>query len=347
MLKKIFSFVLFALCSVVIVQADESSLDSLVKKGIMIHKQGNYHAAIKLYQDALKEYPGESILHYEMAVSYMAIGVYEKALEHVNRVKDPNGQFENEAILLKSSVLDALYKYDEAEKLLKDGLIKNSDNCLFHYNLAHVYYKQSKDNKAILSLIEALKINPTHSGSHFLMGRIFSKHVRKSESLMAYYFFLLAEPDSPKSKITLKLIDNLIALGVSKTEGDSSKAQIYVAPDTTNIFAKADILMSLTATNYEVSHFKSETNEEILVAKMVAFFSLLESISNENQNKNNFMIDFYTSFFIDMHKAHHTETFCRYIRQSVAKTSIDWLQAHPEEVKEFENWLNSYYTDKR
>ncbi len=343
MYKILVSFVLLFVFAFSGATAQESKLDSLVKAGISLHNQGNYRAAIDTYKNALKDFPGESILHYELAVSYSTFGIYEKALEHVNRVNDPSGKYEEEAILLKSSILQALYKYDLAIKLLKEALPKYGANPLFHFNLANAYYSKGEDNLSILSLIETLKINPTHANSHFLMARVFSKHFKKTESIMAYYYFLLVEPDSPKSKISLKLIDNLIGLGVTKKNNDTVKAEIYVSPDTSSAFSDADLLLSLTATNFKVSHYEADTDEEILFAKMVAFFSILEQVKKENPDTKNFMINFYAKFFIDMHKAHHTETFCRYIRQSVSSNALEWLKKHPKEVKEFEDWLNSYY----
>ncbi len=327
-------------------QDREHRLDSLMRSGVALHNAGDYRGAIKLYEETLKEYPGESVIHYEMAVSYFAFGYYQKALEHINRVNSPNNEYGEEAVLLKSAILEALYRYDEAQKLLKAGIDKYGANCLLYYNLAHIYFKEEKDNQSILYLIEAINANPSHANSHFLMGRIFSKYAKKSEGMLAFYYFLLLEPNSAKSKISLKLIDNLIALGVTKNDNDSIKAQIYITPDTTNIFSESDLYLSLMAANTHASHFDANTDDELFISQTVAFFSLIEKTIRDNQQSNNFLLNFYGKFFIDLHKAKQTETFCRYIRQSISKSSIDWLKTHPREVKEFENWLNSYYSAK-
>ncbi len=324
--------------------SDSTKVDSLISKGVELHNTGDYRSALELYEEALQLSPGSSLIHYEMSLSYFSLGFYEKALEHINRVKETDGKYEKEAILLKSSILDALYKYDEAERILKDAVAKYGDNCLFYYNLAHINYKQEKDDKAAGFLIEAIRANHSHANSHFLLGRIMSKYARKSQAIMSFYYFLLLEPDSPKSKISLKLIDNLIALGVTKNNSDdSSKAKVYISPDTTNLFAEADIYLSLMAAGDYAPHFDESLNDDLFIAQTVAFFTLLENTMQKNADSKSFAINFYTKFFTDLHKAGYTGTFCRYIRQSVSQRSIDDLKQHNAELVKFEEWLNSYY----
>jgi hypothetical protein len=155
---------------------------------------------------------------------------------------------------------------------------------------------------------------------------------------------LLLEPDSPKSKIALKLIDNLIALGVTKNNSDdSSKAKVYISSDTTNLFAEADIYLSLMAAGEYAPHFDESLNDDLFIAQTVAFFTLLENTMQKNADSKSFAINFYTKFFTDLHKAGYTGTFCRYIRQSVSQRSIDDLKQHNAELEKFEEWLNSYY----
>ena len=65
----------------------QNKIDSLVQVSIQHHDSGEYEKAIEVYNAALKIDPKSTLVNYELAMTYMYAGDYEKSIKHSVVVK--------------------------------------------------------------------------------------------------------------------------------------------------------------------------------------------------------------------------------------------------------------------
>src|SRR5690606_37666358 len=93
----------------------QRSEQSLIDEGVVLHDSGEYKQAIEKYQQVLSFNPHSLQAIYEMALSYLELKDYEKAMEYSTRVIDADE--ENLSMLaycVKSEALAEMNQLDKA-----------------------------------------------------------------------------------------------------------------------------------------------------------------------------------------------------------------------------------------
>jgi hypothetical protein len=70
-----------------------------------------------------------------------------------------------------------------------------------------------------------------------------------------------------------------------------------------------------------------------------SFFKVLGELKKKKNNE--IWWTFYTSFFYDLAKSEHLETYCNYIKQIANESSQKWLTENNTKLTEFDTWLKS------
>jgi len=118
----------------------QKSEQTLIEEGIELHDKGQYQDAIKKYSEALKINPKSTIATYEMALSYLKLKKYKDASKYSSIVINSNDKsLSVGAYCVKSEALAEMGDVDKAIDWLKEGLAKNGDDYLLHFNLAINY----------------------------------------------------------------------------------------------------------------------------------------------------------------------------------------------------------------
>lgn len=313
----------------------QSDLEALVQKGVGQHDSGQYEAAIDTYKKALKLDPNSTLVHYEMAMTYMSMKEYEKSIKHSDIVLKEKGEYMVHAYLTKGSCLDYLGKTSESVKLFEKAIKDYPKESLLYYNLALNYYRTNALDKAEKTLMDGLDVKSDHPSSHLLLGYIMSQKGQTSQALLSLYYFLLLEPNSNRSAGAYEEISHLYGDNVSSSEPGQINITLGAGGDSE--FAAADLMVAMLQASDHLEENKGKTPGELFVSKTESFFKVLGEL-NEKKNKG-FYWEFYVPFFYDIAQSEHIDTYCYYISQS-SEDSATWIRAHMDRLEEFADWLD-------
>jgi tetratricopeptide (TPR) repeat protein len=133
----------------------------------------------------------------------------EKSLEHYKLIQlnDPHPQDETNYNLFKiARVLEMAEIYDESEKLYRQGIKAQPLDGRNYHNLAALYLKLNKDEKAESLLTQVLKVHPDYFDAYELLGRIYQKKEDYPKALGFY------QKSLPKNYNDMEFIANLCAI---------------------------------------------------------------------------------------------------------------------------------------
>lgn len=69
-------FLLSSLCMFAI-NAQEDNFDRIIRRGVQLHEQGDFNAAIKCYQEGLKLRPKSTLPYFQIACCYASLNNYK------------------------------------------------------------------------------------------------------------------------------------------------------------------------------------------------------------------------------------------------------------------------------
>jgi tetratricopeptide (TPR) repeat protein len=331
-MKKIIGFlpVFLLLCLGLLAQEN-----NFITEGIKMHDKGDYTGAIEMYKKALQSNKNSMHAHYEMASSYLSLKDYANTLKHADKVIARNQDYVDQAYILKGSALDLSGRKTEAVQAYKAALKKFPKNHLLYYNLALTSFNLKKYTDAEAALINALKLNPLHASSHFLLGMCMLAQEKRVQANLALYNFLLLEPKTKRSASALMALeDEWKNAGqvkpASKTAGGKK---------TDDEFGTATLMMDMLE-----AAKKNESNKNKLAVALFAENShiLFTILGEEKKDKKGFWWNFYVDYFYTLAKNNHTEALCYYIMQSRDESYDVWLKDNMAKMETFSEWYTKY-----
>lgn len=314
--------------------AQKSLIDDFISQGIKLHDKGDYTDAIDRYKKALVLDQRSPRANYEIAASYLAIRNYSKTIKHCDLVINGNIDYIDQAYILKGSAQDLMGKPLDAVKTYKKGIQKYSTNHLLHYNLALTLFKLKNYGDTEESLIRALKIDPSHASSHFLLALNMLFQEQRVKGILALYNYLLLEPKNKRTASAIQTLEEEMQKLIAK---DSANAPLL--PE-----QKSEVEFQLAAQmlRKSVAEQKDSTNKipnEIMAAHTNLLFSILGELK---ENKKGFWWNFYVDYFSTLSKESHTEAFCYYIFQSKDDAYTEWLKENRSKIEAFSAWYVGY-----
>lgn len=315
----------------------QSSIEDFVKEGIQYHDKGDYDKAIKSYEKALKIDPKSTLIHYEIALSYFTKGDYKKAIKHSDKVLSQNAEYMIQAYMTKGSALDLLGKTEESIKLFEKAIKKTEGHYLLYYNLALNYYKISSLDKAEENVINAIAKNTNHSSSHLMLANIHHLKGNPVQALLASYYFLFLEPNTKRSLEAYKILEENFGGNVSKDEEKENTINIMLSPNEDSQFGAVELMISMLEASKSLEENEEKTDDEMFVENTDSFFTILGELKKEDNKE--IWWTFYTTFFYDLAKSDHIETYCKYITQANNENSKKWLVENEKKLIEFDAWL--------
>ncbi len=347
MLKLTISTLFICLLTFNVAIAQDKTFSKYIENGIALHDEGQYLEAIKQYEKALKINKKSTLVHAEIAYSYVELGDSKAALRHVNKAFKGDASDKYPMIyVMKGNVLDDLGKFKQAVKAYKQGIAKYPDMAMLYFNLGITYMRANQENNAKNTIITAISKNYSHASSHYYLGKMMEKQGRKIPAIMSYYFFLMLEPETIRAdEIYDKLLDLLIRNdNVNKTAANEFEININ-ANDLSDLeFAPLELVLSLDITEMlkqedEVAAEKPKTDTDKLISKTELLFSMLQE---EEDDKQGIWWDFYAPYYAHIADCEVITAFCHHIGLSKGGDIALWMEAHEEEAIDFVNCVNEY-----
>ncbi len=322
--------------------AQEKTFNKYIENGIALHDEGKYQQAIKQYEKALKINKKSTLAHAEIAYSYIGLNNAKMALKHVNRAfkGDKSDNFPM-IYVLKGNVLDNMGKTKQAVKIYKQGIARHPDMPMLYFNLGITHMRAGENTKAKNAFITSISKNYSHASSHYYLGKLMEEENEKIPAMLAYYFFLLLEPETVRAdEIYDRLLELSIGSGVVEKTG---KDEISITLNEESLgsgFSSIELFLSLqNAKNLGDEAYQKKTKTEKLTANTESFFNLMSEMKAENQG---IWWDFYTPHFAHMVECKVITTFCYHIGLSKGGDIALWMEAHEEEAIDFVNCVNEY-----
>jgi tetratricopeptide (TPR) repeat protein len=331
-MKKMIGFLLVALslCSGVFAQEN-----NFITEGIKMHDKGDYEGAIAFFKKALQSDKNSIQASYEMASSYLALKDYSNTLIYADKVIARNLDYVDQAYILKGSALDLSGKKTEAINIYKLALKKYKTNHLLYYNLALTSFNVKNYKEAEDALQKALKLNPLHASSHFLLGMSMIGQKKRVQACLALYNFLLLEPKTKRSASALLALEDEWK-NAGKQEVISNNVQANKVEDE---FSTVRLMLDVLEASKNNEANKNKTAVALLAENTQIIFTLLGEVKKD---KKGFWWNFYVDYFYTLASNHHTEALCYYIYQSRGDTYDVWLKDNLPKMEALSEWYTKY-----
>ncbi|HRE76609.1 MAG TPA: tetratricopeptide repeat protein [Flavobacterium sp.] len=330
------SIACFFLFSVVFSQ----SFKERISNGVELHKSGKYDEAIKVYESILEEDAKHPEANYELALTYSVIKEYDKAIKYCDIVIKSKADISHLAYGVKGACEDYQGTPEKAIKTFKQGIKFNPNYHQLHYSLALTSYNLRKFEDAEEALISGIKVNPYHTSSHMLMGFLKYDQKERSKSLLAFFYFLLLEPEGSRANQVFQLIEQQQKHGVQKE--DNMNISISVNSDfDKNDFGTAEMMLQLLEASKHTEENENKSEFEMFSNTNNSFFKVL---GEQRKGKKGFFWDFYVDFFYDLSKDKQMyEAYSHHVYQSKKDdNNSEWINANSVQIEKLIFWLKTY-----
>ena len=170
--------------------------DSIIKKGISYYEKKNYSDAIKEYDKIGKANPKFIEAQYEKALALSALEKKEEAKALFEDLYQKNLMSELPTLYtLYGSFLSDQEKYEESEKIFKEGEKYLPNSSIFLYNHAILYIRTKELQKSVDLLKQIITNNPNHPSSHYFLGSLALENGNITEGTLALLSYLIIAPD--------------------------------------------------------------------------------------------------------------------------------------------------------
>ena len=317
----------------------QGNIDNLVQLAMDYHDIGEYETAIGIYHEALRIDPKSTLVNYELAMTYVYLGNYEKAIKHSDIVIKQKKDNVLLAHITKGSALSNLGKTKQAIKTFNDAIKKFGDNYLVYFNLGITYFNTHDNKNAETAFINAITNNPNHNSSHITLAFTEMRLNNRVQAILSLYYFLLLEPSSARSETAYFLLKEQLVGSVQKDEHDPNKINIMIDSQTFDSeFGTAELMLAMLEATNSIEENKNKTPEELFIENTKSFFMMLGEL-RENNKKENIWWNFYIPFFYELAKSEYIDVFCHYISISSNNNAVEWLKTNDDKFENFINWI--------
>ncbi|OJJ19241.1 hypothetical protein BKI52_20735 [marine bacterium AO1-C] len=327
--KKTILLSLFTLFGFQWAEAQTEEFKKLISQGRSQQAKGDFEQAITSFRKAITINANSPIANYELANSYYSNKDFEKARAFSQKVIDQKKRYLLAAYLLNGNSLNDLGKLEEANTVFKEAAKKYTHHFLLFYNLGINYYKLKDLEQAIKYTERAVFLKPLHASSHLLLAALHEVKKNQLKAVMAYYFFLMLEPDTPRSLRVLEELKSLLKV-LMDNEGGLNPSE--------NPFKMVKYLIS----RVDLNKGKKKNEMELFVAQTKLLFRMLGNV-NKKTPFPYIWNNIYVSLFYRLAKSRHLKACCYFIHQ-IAPNDITkaWNEQRKNQkaTTSFQYWMN-------
>src|SRR5436190_14202766 len=211
----------------ILAQKDVELINSgeVLIKGAEYYEKGEFTNAIEEYKKISRNDTNYVVALVELSISYFKDKQYENAYDYSKKGLALKGSYDANFYNTAGISLMNLEKYEEAEKILKEGLSKFPNDHLLYYNLGFQYEKQRKMDQAIKFYQNAIISNPFYANSHYRLGRIYAVNDKPIQAMLAFQTYLLLEPVGKSSFDVLRMLEETVN-NLLPPPGDSDRVEL-------------------------------------------------------------------------------------------------------------------------
>jgi tetratricopeptide (TPR) repeat protein len=332
--------------------------ESLIKEGIRFHDSGDYEKAVQKYLAAIALDPKNATAYYEAAFSYHTKRDYENALKMAEKaIELGSGETRKMAVVVKGSVLDDMGRREDSAKWYDKATKDYPDFYLLWFNYGVTLTALKRFDEAESAYIKGLGYRLNHPGSNLQLGKLKDMENAKAPAALCYYFFLLLEPNTARSK---DAATNLRKLLYGNPADTSKKAlTINISADALaddNPLSSAELFFGLlAATGEEIDKTvgTKRTTQQRFVNDTDRYFGMLSELKakqpassgkkkKKGKSQPDFYFETYVPFFSDLKAADHVEAFCYHIMKNVGDPEVaSWTSANEDKLNRFYTWLKT------
>lgn len=353
-MKKIFTIIFFISIIIFNIHGQSNNVQTIIQEGVVLHDSAQYKQAIEKFEQALKINPKSTLALYEIALSYLELKDYKNASKYSTQVINSNDKsLSVGAYAVKSEAMAEMKQIDNAIALLQEGLIKNGDSYLLHFNMALNYYKKGDIDKTLQHVSRAIELDKTNSGAFLLNAYAQRDKGLWVRSIYSFQMFLLLEPDSKRSKNAFEeMLQTMLVKPVSEKPVERSfiqqqlmrnlpdnTAQYEIPPLSTEEGLNRNFVYSAIKSTMDSLKAESKDTDIYFVFTEVNKSILTVLEKETGAVKSGSFWTFHYPFFKSILNSDHYETFCRYISVSYFPESFEWWENNKTEAENFINWF--------
>lgn len=346
MKRILFSLVILFSAVLVFAQGNPEAQE-LVSEGIGLHDKGDYEAAIKKYDQAIKLDENYFNAWYEKLYSLFEWGKKKECITLSKDVikKFPDNPGLRHVYIQYGSALDDIGKPQEAIEIYNKGISIYPGEYLLHFNKGLTLQRLEKYDEALLCYQESLKLKPLHSSSNYYTGLILHE-TNKIPALLAYATFLAIEPRSDRSEEGMQRVENIL-WGNIKKEGDKTTIMMDISSlkddkgkNDENNFRSVEVFFALSGASSKELDSLTKTPAEKLSFRLQL---LINSLANNRKNGKGFYWDHYVPFFMEMNEKKMVGTLAHLMYLKISgEDGMKWLEENEKEVDAFYDWIKGY-----
>lgn len=266
--------------------------------GSKYYADGNYQAALKLYNAAVIINPRLARGYLEMGSTYLALKDYEKAEKALLKARSLND--DSCAACGFGMMYHALGRDNDAEKEFNHAIrLDPSDVCAYNQS-AWMYYDQRKYQKAIGPLKQVVAIQPKSTRAHLYLGNTYVFAGEYEAGVTEYKEAIALNPKDVRSHVQLGVAYNYMrryeaavaafkeALKISPNDESAhyELALVYLAlRNRTAAFAEYEILRKLNPEKAEEIFADSSVARERKIGQEKLYFIPVGNFSSASLNK--------------------------------------------------------------
>lgn len=353
-MKKVFTIIFLISILIFSIRGQSKNVQTLIQEGVVLHDSAEYKKAIEKFEQALKINPKSMLALYEISLSYLELKDYKNASKYSTQVINSNDKsLSVGAYAVKSEAMAEMKQIDNSIALLQEGLVKNGDSYLLHFNMALNYYKKGDIDKTLEHVSRAIELDKTNSGAFLLNAYAQRDKGSWVRSIYSFQMFLLLEPDSKRSKNAFEeMLQTMLVKPVTEKPVERSFIQQQLMRNIPDNIAQHEIPPLSTEEglnrNFVYSAIKStmdsikaeEKDGDIYFVFTEVNKVILEVLEKETGIvKTGSFWTFHYPFFNSILNSNHYETFCRYISVSYFPESLEWWENNKTEAENFINWF--------
>ncbi len=339
-----FIFLCFALCLGFSTLGQSQQIDQLIEDAIKKHDAGDYEAAIKLYDDALKLEPKNTRALAEKGFSLYRAGDFKacvKTCESAIKTAPKNSRYIMSYVTL-GNALDALQEPQQSLKVYNRGLKVAPDFYLLHFNKSITYFGLKEYAKSLESAELGSQYNRSHASSVNVMATLLNGENRRIPALLTTMYFLVLEPSGDRANGNFDLMKELLGANVEK-KGNQINITIPSGDESSkrDDFSSVDLIFSLTIATIGTKKEDKDKNEVELFQDRISL--LIASLTTNVDKKKGYYWESLAPYFVALENAGHLRAFCYWVNQPANKTYIaDWLKENEQKVATFREWHEAY-----
>lgn len=330
-------------------------VQKFIKEGIALHDKGDFEGAIASYDKAIALDENSILAIGEKALSYLSLKDYENAIKLCQEAIEINPQSDNLAFIytLYANALDEAEKPLEALAVYEEGLAVFPNRYLLHFNKGIALLRLEKYEEALLSLEEAISINPNHPGSHSAIGGILLGG-NNIPALLALSRFLVLEPEGKRAEVNCNYIQDIVSAddNVEKTGNNSitiSVDQMLMEAigqkeKQANDFSMPTFLLTMTAAlDHDKKTKRKNKNKNQAELFQNKFETVCSSLKEGQEDNFGFYWEYYVPYFLEMESKDLLETFSYIVYASSADKRVHtWLEKNGAKIEAFYDWSADY-----